>query len=252
MPAISFTTVTSDFVNLNGLATGTGINIPYSTSSAHDATQGWYIKLLPNKQYQIKQVTGESETTSGSGGSLTTVAPTSPISSGTYNYPTNGIIFVNDNVWVQGTNLSGRITIASTGQLNGSGKTSATSISVVGNLTYAAKDGTCKVGLIAQNNIEIPRYAPLDGTGTVANQDMEIDAALIAQQGKESCNAADSLNGYYGPIRDLLTIYGSVSSYHTPYRSTTSGTSTLGGFVRLVRRQMVSVVLLGLLSLFRQ
>jgi hypothetical protein len=29
----------------------------------------------------------------------------------------------------------------------------------------------------------------------------------------------------------MLTIYGSVSSYHTPYRSTTSGSSTLGGFV---------------------
>ena len=231
VPAISFTTVTSDFVNLNGLAVGTGVNIPYSTSSAHDATQGWF-QLLPNQQYQIKRVTGETETTTGSGGSLTTVAPTSPISGGIYSYPSNGIIFVNDNVWVQGTNLTGRITIASSGQLNGSGKNSATSIHVVGNLTYAAKDGTCKVGLIAQNNVEIPRYAPLDGTGSVASQDMEIDAALIAQQGKESCNAADQTGGgNYGPIRDMLTIYGSVSSYHTPYRSTVSGGNTLGGFV---------------------
>jgi hypothetical protein len=61
---------------------------------------------------------------------------------------------------------------------------------------------------------------------------MEIDAALIAQQGKESCNAADQTGGgNYGPIRDMLTIYGSVSSYHTPYRSTVSGGNTLGGFV---------------------
>ena len=48
-PAISFATVTSDFVNLNSLAVGNGINLPYSTSSAHDATQGWYIKLLPGQ-----------------------------------------------------------------------------------------------------------------------------------------------------------------------------------------------------------
>ena len=58
---------------------------------------------------------------------------------------------------------------------------------------------------------------------------MEIDAAIIAQQGKESCNAADST---YGPIRDMLTIYGSVASYRKPYRATVDGNgNTLGGFV---------------------
>ncbi len=231
VPAISFATVTSDFVNLNSLAVGNGVNIPYSTSTAHDSRQGWYIKLLPNEQYQIRRVTAESETTSGSGGSLTSVVPTSPVPSTVLDYPTNGVIYVNDNVWVEGTDLDGRITIASSGQLNPSGKNSATSIHVVGNLTYSAKDGTVTVGLIAQNNVEIPRYAPLGAGGTVSTQDMEIDAALIAQQGKESCNAADESNDNYGPIRDMLTIYGSVSTYHTPYRSTVnySGT-TLGGF----------------------
>ncbi len=219
MPAISFSTVTSDFVNLNTLAVGNGVNLPYSTSTTHDETQGWYIKLLPGKKYQIKRVTAESETTSGSGGSLTLVNPTSPVPSTVLDYPANGVIYVNDNVWVEGTGLDGRITIASSGQLNASGKNAATSIHVVGNLTYARKDGTITVGLIAQNNVEIPRYAPLGAGGTVSAQDMEIDAALIAQQGKESCNAADSLGGNYGPIRDMLTIYGSVSSYHTPYRS---------------------------------
>ena len=231
VPAISFTTVTSDFVNLNSLAVGNGINLPYSTSSAHDATQGWYIKLLPGKQYQIKRVTAESETTSGSGGSLTTVAPTSPVPSANLPYPTNGVIYVNDNVWVEGTNVDGRISIASSGQLNASGKNSATSIHIVGNLTYSVKDGTVAVGLIAQNNIEIPRYAPLGASGTVSQQDMEIDGALIAQQGKESCNAGDNNGSSYGPIRDMLTIYGSVSSYHTPYRSTVNNSGdTLGGF----------------------
>ena len=43
---------------------------------------------------------------------------------------------------------------------------------------------------------------------------MEIDAALIAQTGKEFVN----YNGASGPRRGLLTIYGSVSSYLTPYR----------------------------------
>jgi hypothetical protein len=233
VPAISFTTVTSDFSRLSTLAVGNGVNLPYSTSSAHDSTQGWYIKLLPGQQYQIKRVTGESESSSGSGGSgPTLVTPSSPVPSGVLPYPANGVIYVNDNVWVEGTNVDGRITIASSGQLNTgspSGRNGATSIAIVGNLTYSHKDGTVAVGLIAQNNVDIPRYAPLGASGSVSQQDMEIDAAIIAQQGKESCNAADS---NYGPIRDLLTIYGSVSSYHKPYKGTVDNNgNTLGGFV---------------------
>ena len=215
VPAISFTTVTSDFTRLSGLASSGGMVLPYSTSAAHDSRQGWYIKLLPGKQYQIQRVSGETETSSGYGGGLTLVAPTPLAPSGVLSYPANGVIYVNDNVWVEGTNLTGRITIACSGQLNGSGKTAATSIHVVDNLTYAALDGTVAIGLIAQNNIEIPSYAPLSNTHDgVETIDMTIDAAMIAQQGKEYAVAAD----LGGPDRDLLTIYGSVSSLHTPYR----------------------------------
>jgi hypothetical protein len=225
VPAISFATVTSDFSRLNGLASGPGVNLPYSTSSAHDATQGWYIKLLPGGKYQIMRVTAETETSSGYGGSLTLVTPSSPVPSGVLDYPAEGVIYVNDNVWVQGTNLSGRITIASSGQLNGSGMNGATSIQVVGDLTYSARDGSVAVGLIAQNNVEIPAYAPLGVTGTLSNMDMTIDAAMIAQQGKEYAVAAD----IGGPDRRMLTIYGSVCSYQTPYRH---NTGTNGGFAQ--------------------
>ncbi len=237
VPAIDFNTVTSDFAKLSTLAVGTGVNIPYSTSTAHGATEGWYIKLLPNKKYHIRRVTGETESptySSGNdiGGTLTiTTANGYGISDGAYDYPTNGVIYVNDNVWVEGTNLNGRITIASSGQLNATGKNAATSIHVIGDLVYKYKDGTVAVGLIAQNNIEIPRYAPWQKGGQVANQDMEIDAAMIAQTGKESCNAADASGNNYGPVRDMLTIYGSVASYKRPYRATVdNGGNTLGGF----------------------
>ena len=223
VPAVSFTTVTSDFTRLNTLAVGNGINLPYSTSTAHGSTQGWYIKILPGQQYQIKRVTAETETDSGYGGSLTLVNPSSPVPSGNLPYPTNGVIYVNDNVWVEGTAVDGRLTIASSGQLNGSGKNAATSIHVVGDLTYSHTDGSVAVGLIAQNNIEIPAYAPLGRTGTLSTMDMEMDAAVIAQQGKEFVTAAD----LGGPDRDMLTIYGSVSSFQRPYRY---NTGTHGGF----------------------
>jgi Tfp pilus assembly protein PilX len=237
VPAVDFNTVTSDFAKLSALAVGTGVNIPYATAAAHDSRQGWYIKLLPNKKYQIRRVTGETESPSYSsgndiGGTLTISTSNGyGIGDGAYDYPTNGVIYVNDNVWVEGTNINGRITIASSGQLNVSGKNASTSIHVVGDLVYKYKDGTVAVGLIAQQNIEIPRYAPWQKGGQVQNQDMEIDAAMIAQTGRESCNAADASGNQYGPIRDMLTIYGSVATYHTPYRSTVDNDGdTLGGF----------------------
>ena len=157
-------------------------------------------------------------------GNLTIVAPTSPVPSGVLNYPPSGVIYVNDNVLVEGANLSGRITIACSGQLNSSGKTAATNASIVGDLTYSAYDGTVTVGVIAQNDVKIPTYAPWKETGTLSNMNLEIDCALIAQQGKEYVSAAD----FGGPDRGTLTMYGSVSSYTRPYRYNTGND---GGFL---------------------
>jgi len=239
VPAVDFGTVTSDFARLNELAQGTAVNLPYSTGttgfpkpSAHGDTKGWYIQLLPNEKYQIRLVTGEYEAWNHKdgnkvGGYLTTTTDGLAdfgISAGAYDYPDDGVIYVNDNVWIEGTNLHGRITIASSGQLNPSGYTQSTSIHVVGDLTYSEKDGTVAVGLIAQKNIEIPVYAPYMKGGQISTMDMEIDGAMIAQNGKEYCSGADVM---WAPRRDCLTIFGSVSSYHTPYRTRTGN---YGGF----------------------
>ena len=232
VPPISFNTVTSDFARLSGLATGNA-NLAYSTSSVHDEHQGWYIKLLPNNKYQIAQVTGEVEQKDyddhGSpfrkrGGYLTMGAL-----SAIRDYPFNGVIYVNDNVWVEGANVNGRITIASSGQLNPTGKQASTNIHIVGNLTYAAKDGTCAIGLIAQQNVEIPMYAPYGDSSTMSAMDMEVDAALISQTGHEYVNRdASGGSSGWGPRRDMLTFYGSVCTFTTPSRETYSGSDYCG------------------------
>jgi hypothetical protein len=230
VPAIDFDTVTSDFVKLNAKATGAA-NLPLSTGNA-SSTKGYYIKLLPNEKWQYAKVTAETEnytvhSSNDYGGTLTYGTL-----SGVLDYPDGGVIYVNDNVWVEGTDLDGRITIACSGQLNSAGKTDATSIHVVGDILYSAKNGTVAVGLIAQNNVEIPMYAPIGKVNTIGsstsddgNIDMEIDAAIIAQQGCEIVNRGTSSQG---PRRQLLTFYGSVSSYGTPSRCTTSGTNYSG------------------------
>jgi type II secretory pathway pseudopilin PulG len=218
VPAVDFDSVTADFARLNDLATGS-YNLPYCTPSPASAAHGWYIKLLPDEKLKIARVTAEVEQSNyvnglNRGGYLTYGSWSSVM-----DYPPNGVIFSNDNVWVEGTDLDGRITIAASGQFNGTGRTA--SINIINDLTYSAKDGTVAVGLIGQENVKIPMYAPMGKSGTMGTNlnnmgtvNMEIDAAIIAQTGKEFVN----YNGVDGPKRNLLKIYGSISTRLTPVR----------------------------------
>jgi hypothetical protein len=148
VPPIDFNTVTSDFTRLSGLATNSGslpyVNLPYVNPVTSGQAHGWYIKLLSGSRYQVAQVTDEREDRTWSttgypankrGGYITYGTVYGP-----YAYPPNGVIYANDNVWVEGTGLQGRLTIASSGQLNATGKTASTSIYIIGDLTYAVKD----------------------------------------------------------------------------------------------------------------
>jgi hypothetical protein len=242
VPPIDFNTVTSDFVRLSSLATGQD-NLPYVNPTAPGKAHGWYIRILNGKQYQVAQVTDEYESRSyangnNRGGYLTYGALSAPRP-----YPNSGVIYVNDNVWVEGTDLTGRLTIASSGQLNPPGKTAATSINLVGDITYHAKDGTVAIGFISQNNVKIPMYAPMGKSGSMSTMSMEVDCALIAQQGAEFVSLDSSgSSSSWGPRRGMLTIFGSVSSFQTPYRAVfpasgndyagfLNGTNTYDGFL---------------------
>ncbi len=125
----------------------------------------------------------------------------------TVSMPTNGYIYVEDTVWVDGV-VNGRATV---------GTTAGKSIIINGNLTYAAKDGNNVLGLIAEQNILIPHDSP---------DDLEIDAALLAQNG--------AAKRYYYPSdkKDSLIIYGSVISNGVWTWSWTSGGSVVvSGYV---------------------
>ncbi len=223
VPQIDFDIVTSDFARLSSLAPGEA-NLPYVGGGGF---LGWYIKLLPNKRYQVARVTAETENRSTWNPATNDYGGTLSIESlsAARNYPPNGVIYVNDDVWIEGTGLHGRLTVASSGQLNPSGAPrNATTISVVGDITYAAKDGSAAIGLIAQNDVKIPMYAPWRKSCTASTREqltLEIDAALISQKGKEYVSYDSTGNAYsWGPRRGTLTFFGSVSSYATPYRRT--------------------------------
>jgi type II secretory pathway pseudopilin PulG len=91
---------------------------------------------------------------------------------GTYNFPNNGIVFVEDNFWIQGQINNAQLTFAAARFPD----TSSTNASIVinNNLLYTNYDGTDKIGLIAQKFITLPKISP---------NYLEIDAAMISQHG---------------------------------------------------------------------
>jgi hypothetical protein len=152
--------------------TRTASYIPqYSTSGSYSVNQGYLIQLNTNNTYDLYKVSAENDQAM----SYTTALTKTTVATGIA-VPTTGVIFVEDNVWVR-TNPTyhGRVTIAS-GRL---ASTYATNITIVDDVLYSTKDGSDAIGLVAENNIVIPAYAPPSSGGFT----FEVDAATLAQAG---------------------------------------------------------------------
>ncbi|OGM99210.1 MAG: hypothetical protein A2817_03735 [Candidatus Yanofskybacteria bacterium RIFCSPHIGHO2_01_FULL_39_8b] len=91
---------------------------------------------------------------------------------GNYPIPANGIIFVEDHVWVDGKINTARVTIAA-------GKfpfepNKYKNITVNKDILYTNYDGQDVIGLISQGNVLV---------GMASEEDLRIDAAVVAQNG---------------------------------------------------------------------
>ncbi|NTW15634.1 MAG: hypothetical protein HGA38_04705 [Candidatus Moranbacteria bacterium] len=111
------------------------------------------------------------------------------------NYPIvqNGVIFVEDNVWLEGQVSGKRITVTAA---NLSGGSFAPSVFIPNNVRYTNYDGTDVIGIIGQRDVEIPSNA--------ANT-LRIDGALLAQQGRVGMEN-------YGVHRDTITVFGAIAT----------------------------------------
>lgn len=117
-----------------------------------------------------------------------------------YSYPTNGLLFVEDNVWVRGKINNNRLTIAS-GRFPEQQSTRS-SITVNSNVLYTNYDGQDVLSLVAQNNISIGLYSA---------DNLRIDAALMANNGRVG---RYYYNSYCGSThkRNSITSYGMIAS----------------------------------------
>lgn len=142
---------------------------------------------------------------------------------GTYQVANNPIIFIEDEVWAEGT-LNGQTTlVAARFPID----TYKKNIWIPNNLVYLDRSGNHRLGLIAQNDIAFTRDVP---------KDFEVDGALLAQSGRVLRHHYN----YHGckqgnpEMKNSLTIYGSVISNLIAYWNFSGGGSEepTSGFVK--------------------
>lgn len=201
VPAIDFYAVSADLSALRTEAMNSGVHI---TSSGQE---GWHI-VFNSSTFDLYRVTSR-DCYYGQGrwrwrrwvgwywsgntycydiGNETFVS--------TQSIPANGAIFVEDELWVEGT-VGGRVSL-------GVGEFPVQQpyhrIYVTGNLVYNQRGGTDVTGLMAQGDVLIPYEVP---------DVMSIDGALLSQFGSVHRPY------YYNNVKTSLSIFGA-QIYYTP------------------------------------
>lgn len=206
VPAVDFTGLTSDLAQMKTNAQSSGRYF------AGSGALGYKIVLKNNDKFDIYRVntlvsapSGCTNSQNQTGWGTWSVNGTTLLQSN-QNFPTNGLIFVEDNLWIEGTVATARLTIAS-GKFPDNSST-RTSITVNNDLLYTNYDGQDVLSLIAQKDINV---------GMVSDDSLRIDAALVAQNGRAgryyygtSCKSGG--NNWY--TRNIITLYGMIATYN--------------------------------------
>lgn len=217
--ASDFTGITSDFSSIKSKAQASG---KYFSSSG---SQGYHIVLKTNNTFDIYKVTslqstpnncnnGQNQSGWGTWSIQRQVHPTTGVVNSPQNFPipANGIIFVEDHVWVDGIINGSRVTIAAARFPESPGQSK--NIIVNNDLLYTKYDGTDVIGLIAQNDVSV---------GLSSEDNIRIDAAMIAQNGRVGRNYySDKCGSNYK--RDTLTLYGMIGTHDRYGFAYTDGT----------------------------
>lgn len=182
---IDFTGVLSDLNLMKSIATAGTDGSRYFNNTG----QGRHIILKTNDTYDIRTVqsfnasTNEINNYSGSWAN--------------YSIPDDGVIFVENNVWLEGTVDGRRVTVVAANLLSSSLKT----VYIGKDLRYTNYNCSNMIGVIGQNDVEITRDS---------NNFLRLDAALIAQNGRVG------RANYTGATatRNTITIFGSIASHN--------------------------------------
>ncbi|MFA6908815.1 MAG: pilus assembly PilX N-terminal domain-containing protein [Patescibacteria group bacterium] len=173
---VNFTGITGNLNQMKADAIANGIWLPPS------GVNGYHITVKNNDTVDIRVVNTLSTCRYRLSGQWYSYADVRSIATqSTFTYegqvslniplPANGLIFSEDDTWVDGQIDGGHLTIIAAEEPLASGQAN---IIVNNDLTYTLYDGTDTIGLIGQQNV---------GVGFYSDTNLRIDAALIAQNG---------------------------------------------------------------------
>ncbi len=217
-PQVDFAGIAANFSTLKSTAIASGIYLPqYSSGNIRGAAykKGYHLIFNSNGTVTVKRVTSVTK--------LTNVYPIDGSSGYTDDYTlinnetlyqtstvpaTCGLIFVEDNTWIEGV-IPSKITVVAAGVIDTSFRPD---IVLRGNITYATTNGIEGLTVIGARNILIAPDSP---------QNMTLNGVFVAQSGAFGRNFYGCSNAY--EPRTTLTILGTtVSNLRT-------GTKWVGG-----------------------
>ncbi len=227
VPTVDFNGITVDLANMKGYATSSGIYV------APSGSYGWRVTFKDNGTMELRKVVG---TTQVWGYSIEngwqqerTVMSNVQNETTSVILPSCPVIFVEDNVWLDGV-VAGRVTVAAADVTTAGVDRS---IIVNGNITYASTSGN-GLTAIAEKDITIGLQVP---------DVLTINGVFIAQKGRfgrnhyceTDCTSTAGNQGLPGSLdpyvyRSSLTTNGTVVSNGRVGTKWTSGSTYISGY----------------------
>ncbi len=207
-PQVDFAAMAANFSTMKTTANASGKYFTDSVSGT-SFTKGVHLIFNADGTVTVKKVTNVTQlddTAVDSGTNRDTTDYTvisAETTIGTYALPsTCGLIFVEDNTWIEGT-ITKKVTVV----VADTAVSGAADAMLRNNITYSAYDGTVGLTLIAQHDVLVSADSP---------SNMTLNGIFIAQAGAFGRNliwnnSGSACNSTYEP-RGTLTILGSTVS----------------------------------------
>ncbi len=209
-PQLNFAGIAADFTSLKATAQSTGIYLPRYSSGASNSSayhKGYHLIFNANGTVTVKRVSSPTRLSvvpvNGADPSSDYALIGNETAYNTYTIPaTCGLIFVEDNTWVEGT-IPAKVTLV-VANVTTPGVTPDAFLRST--IAYASPDGSDGFTLISSHDVLITPDSP---------QNMTLDGVFVAQGGAFGRNyygnAGLGCDGTYEP-RGTLTILGSTIS----------------------------------------
>lgn len=232
VPQVDFGAIAADFSALKATAQASGIYYPrYSSGtdpSSNSYSRGYHLIFNANGTVTVKRVSSTTslnvEPVNAADGDTdrARIAAYAETTYQTKTIPAScGLIYVEDNVWIEGT-IPEKVTVVAANTAS----SLEPNIYLKGNVVYAAADGTDGLTAIAEHDVLIAPDAP---------DDMTLNGIFIAQNGAFGRNlyfsnsSHNACHASYEP-KDSLTILGTTVSNKRTGTKWTGGFSCSGGY----------------------